>query len=122
MRHGDGKQRIAIRWAFRRRIGTDQRITAGAVFDDHRFAPNLRQFLPNQSRHDVGQATRREGHDVAHGAIGEGVLGLCAANQRGGGQCGEQQATGWAHRVLLGIWAGFAALAGKRSPGRGAAL
>ena len=86
---------------------------SGAVWEafcENALEAGLPVAMVFQARHDVGQPTRRERHDVAHSAIGEGALGLRAPDQGGGRQGSEHMAACWAHRVSSG---GFGRLSGS---------
>ncbi len=65
-------------------LGPDVTAGAGAVLDDDRLPPFLRQEIGDDARHGVGGAAGRERHDDLHGA-GRIILRGDAARQRDDG-------------------------------------
>ena len=82
-------------------LGGDVAMRAGAVLDHHGLAEKRLHLRRHQARGDVGGAARREAHDEADGAAGEGIL---RPHGRRGEQCrqpGQQRAAEGHRRISL---------------------
>ena len=83
------QHRVAVGLGLGRQAHADAAAGAGLVLDDHRLAQLARQRLGHGSRHEVGQAARREGHD--HGDGARRPVALRSGQQGRGGDQGAQQ-------------------------------
>ena len=60
------KKRIAVRRGFRRHLRSNDGPAAAAIIDNNLLPPHFRELLRYHSRHDVGAAAGRVGHDDPH--------------------------------------------------------
>ena len=65
--HRAHEQGVAIRRAFRHIVGTDVAARAGAIVDNDRLLPGLRQLLTDGACCNIERPARRKRHDKAYG-------------------------------------------------------
>ncbi|MNV93490.1 hypothetical protein D3C71_1881870 [compost metagenome] len=86
---GAADQRVAIGGRARHGLHANRAAGTGAVVDHHRLLERGRQLVADHAGHDVGRATRREGHDPGDG-LGAGPVGC----EGGSGKKAEAAAGG----------------------------
>ncbi|MCY1552121.1 hypothetical protein D9M68_884980 [compost metagenome] len=84
------EQRVAVTQRARHRARPDRRTRAGAVLDDDRLLPRLRQFLGHGPRHHVGGPACRIRHHHRDGLDGIRIGLNRSGQQRGGTGHGAQ--------------------------------
>ena len=88
------QQGVTVRRGLDRGFNGNRAAGAGAVVDDHAFAPEVGELLREHAADQVGRAARRERHQHAHRAFRISIGGDCRA-QAERYAAGEKQFDHW---------------------------